>query len=193
MPLSGAVVLLRQIHGGNIWKIEKKAEIKKQVEADGILVEDEGVVAGIATADCAPVVMVSGERVMVLHVSRKTLVRGLLENVTTYFEPKDIEHVYVGPHICQAHFKFEEERLLLRRFRYIYPEAAHFHRGFIHLSLKDAIMAQMRLWQVHPDKVEFDGRCTYEEPGLSSYRRWLDEGKPGELGQMHTVVWRKTK
>ena len=183
---AGDAAPVKQIHGGNIVPIDAAAV----TWADGIVLDRAGVRAAIATADCAPVVITSGELALVLHASRKSLVRGLLDNATTYIDPVQIDHIYVGPHISEYRFSFTEEERLLQRFRERYPQAIHFHKGKMYVSLRKALRQIFHEWGVHEQKVQFDGRCTYDTAYLPSYRRWLDGGKLGELGRLWTIVGR---
>lgn len=187
--LPGPVLFPDQIHGGNIVEVEKLAQGK--MSADGVVLKRDSVAGGVQTADCAPVVMVSDDAAVVLHISRKTLVRGLLANAATYVAPDDINHIFIGPHICEYHFSFEEEDKLLRQLRYQYPKAVHFHKGKLYLSMRRALRSVFDEWQIHPDKIIEDGRCTFEQLQMPSYRRWLEEGREGELTTLKTVVWRQ--
>lgn len=182
-----SVLYPKQIHGGNIVDVETLKTGKSA--ADGVLVEEMGVRAGVITADCAPVIIVSDNKAIVLHVSRKSIMHGLLENVTTYISPSEIDHIYIGPHVCRVHLNFTEEGEELKGFRYKFPEAIRFHRGVIYLSLRRALNEIFNTWQVHPDKIVEDGRCTYEQLDLPSYRRW-GEGQ-GFDKHIKTVVWRQ--
>ncbi|MFH1353904.1 MAG: polyphenol oxidase family protein [bacterium] len=178
----------KQIHGGNIATVESL--MQGRLSADGILLKDAGVSGGVKTADCAPVVVVSEEAAVVLHVSRKSIVRGLLENTLTHIEAKDICHIFIGPHICEYHFSFDEEDELLRQFRYRYPGAMHFHKGKLYLSLRKALKSIFDDWRVHPSKIVEDGRCTYEQLAMPSYRRWGESGGEGKLELLRTIIWR---
>jgi len=180
------VVSLKQIHSGNIYSVEEAAVVIK--EGDGLLLKEEGKAAGIKTADCAPVVIMTDEKAIALHVSRKSIVNGLMDNVLSFVSPTEITHVYIGPHICEYHFDFKDEDYMVRRFRSRFPRAAHLHRGVMYLSLEKAIRYFLDEWQVHAQRIESDGRCTVEMLGLPSYKRWLSEGKEGEMGIMMTVV-----
>lgn len=184
---SKPTVFPRQIHGGNIVDTHELA--RGQMSADGVMVKRGGEAGGVRTADCAPVVIVSDEVAAVLHISRKTIVRGLVANVTTYIAPREINHIFIGPHICEYHFSFEEEDELLRQLRYRCPAAVHFHKGKMYLSLRKALKGVFDEWQIHPDKITEDGRCNYEQLHMPSYRRWCEEGKEGKLPSLKTVVW----
>jgi polyphenol oxidase len=191
MPLSGTVLIPQQVHGGNI---VRAIDLTRGVlPGDGVVVEEPGVMVGISTADCVPMIITSDRRALALHISRKTLVHGLLDNALTYINPAEINHIYLGPHICEYHFGFGEEGSLLRQFRYRYPTAVHFHKGLEYLSLRKALQATLREWDIHQDKIYEDGRCTFEHPELPSYRRFTQAKAASSLQALRIVVWRSSK
>lgn len=181
------IVTVNQIHGGNIVRAEQA--VQEKTEADGILLTaGSRLVAGIKTADCAPVVVMAENRALALHVSRKTIVNGLLDNVMSYLEPKEIDYVYVGPHICEFHNSFAREEFMLRRFRLRFGQATHWHRGIIYISLKTALQYFFNDWEIHPNKIHYDGRCTYEMMALPSAKRDIESGRSGEIERLITTV-----
>lgn len=188
MTVARGVVFADQIHGGSIAKAEDLQHAA--LSADGVVVAGVSQMIGVKTADCLPLVIVGGNIGLALHISRKTLVRGLLDNATTFLSPSEIDHVYIGPHICEYHFGFEEEGDMLRRFRYRYPQAVHFHRGKLYVSLRKALNEVFSTWGVHTDKITADGRCTYEHSDLPSLRRHREEKGEGEVVRLRTIAWK---
>lgn len=197
--LNQAVAAPRQVHGGNLVRaswLSRLSRVEKEgaarVEADGVLLDAEVVKARVSTADCAAVALFGDSLGLLMHVSRKTLVYGLFDNAISYLPPRDINAVYVGPHICEFHFSFEREAPDLRRFRIRYPKAVHFHQHRLHVSLRAALDEVWRDWGIHPQRVTWDGRCTFEHEDLPSYRRALTQGLPTHsLPALWTVVWRE--
>lgn len=182
------ILTANQVHGGNI----VSADILKQnkIDADGITLEQkDNTKVGVYTADCAPVVITTDRLATALHISRKSIINGLMENVLTTIKPSEINWVYIGLHICEYHFNFDQENTDIRRFRNKFPQATHFHKGNLYFSLTKAIQHYLTDWQVHKDKIIRDGRCTYEMLDLPSYRQWKQAGKPGnKLPTMLTVL-----
>jgi copper oxidase (laccase) domain-containing protein len=177
----------RQVHGGDI--VGVVCLKTKECEADGVVLDSsEDVSVGIVTADCAPVVIVTKERVVVLHVSRKTLLEGLLDNVEKYIQTKDILNVYIGPHICERHFDFETEGEEITEFIQKYPNAVKRRNGRSYLSIREALQVFFNKWGVSEDKLKEDGRCTYESDELPSYAKWCEEGRRGRLEHVKTIV-----
>lgn len=170
------VVFPHQVHGDVIILAEEC--ISGETEADGIVVSRSGFKTGVDTADCMPLVILSENKGIVLHVSRKTLIRGLLEKVPDVLLVSDITNVFIGPHICKKHFVFEFEGEELKEFQQKFP-AAYEKGELIHLSLVEAVTDYFKKWQVKESIITGDNRCTFEDLNLISYRRWLERNKQG--------------
>lgn len=171
----------RQVHGSTIISADGSGP------ADGIFITNPNNEVGIKTADCMPLVLLGEGSALALHVSRKTLVAGILDQVPKYIQPNEIKKIYIGPHICAEHFTFEWEGQGIANFRRQFPQAVTKKDGVLHLSLLKAVRQYFNSWGIAPT-MEEDGRCTFEDQGLPSYKRWLLQGKPGELEQLITLV-----
>ena len=72
------LVLARQVHGAEL--IEVASEASGVIgEADGLVVRGPGPVAGILTADCAPVVVAGEDGIALLHAGWRGLVAGVIQ------------------------------------------------------------------------------------------------------------------
>jgi copper oxidase (laccase) domain-containing protein len=186
--ITNDLLFSKQVHGGRIVSVECLKN--KECEADGIVSDvSDGVVVGVVTADCVPVVIATDKRVVVLHVSRKTLIRGLLENVRNIISFKDIESVFIGPHICENHFSFENKGEEIQEFIDRYPMAREKRDGKVYLSMRQALQVFFDKWGVKNEKIIEDGRCTYESDQLSSYKRWREGESVEKLPLIRTIVW----
>ncbi len=170
------VIQINQKHTGHIiWAHEAAT----QSPADGIAVRStSGQSICIRTADCLPLVLVTPAVICALHVSRKSLIAGLLESVPNYADTNTLEKVYIGPHICADHFVFEHEGPDIAKFAEQYPFACHKSTVGLHLSLHDVVEKYLERWRVNTNIIVRDGRCTFEAVELPSYRRSLQEGIP---------------
>jgi copper oxidase (laccase) domain-containing protein len=178
------VLLPEQTHGADIIRAEELG--KKHVYADGVFLEKNSPLTGVQTADCMPLIITSAEAALALHVSRKTLVAGLLDRVPHYISPADIEYVWIGPHICRRHFVFEWDGDEIRQFRAKFPQAVTDNP--IALSLRRAVQTYFDKWRVQSSRVTEDSRCRYEEISLPSFTRWLKGGIQGPLPRLVTAV-----
>lgn len=161
------------MHGGHILSADDEGS---GIEADGILTQGKSEWIGVVTADCLPLVLVTPETALALHVSRKTLVRGLLDAVPTVLPVAEITNVWIGPHICAEHFTFDWAGEDIVAFQQRWPEAVREEKAKLYLSLRDAVQQYLTDWGVPAAVVQEDGRCTFETLDLPSYRRALARG-----------------
>jgi copper oxidase (laccase) domain-containing protein len=180
------VVRVKQGHGSTI---VGASEVKNsEILADGISASaDFEEPFMILTADCLPLVVVTDKAACALHVSRKTLILGLLEGVPQFMKPPDITGVYIGPHVCAEHFVFETVGPEIAAFQKRWPLACTATEDGLHLSLVKAVAEYLGAWGVTPERLTSDPRCTFETPDLPSYRRALRDQQP-LTDQIATVV-----
>ena len=179
-------------HGGHIARSVELRGARKDAQADGVYVklatlrewrDFNGI--GVSTADCLPLVLLTEKEALGLHVSRKTLINGLLDNVSSFIDPVDVTNVYIGPHICPEHFTFEWEGAEITRFAEKFPDAAEQDEaGIWSLSTRDAVQHYLDEWKIDESLIEEDTRCTLEASELASYRR---DGKP-LTRQLATII-----
>ena len=184
-PDLGDVVFPFQTHGNKI--IGAIECVSGQTEADGIYTDDAKHFMGISTADCLPLVLLTETKALALHVSRKTLVRGLVENIPAIINLQEITHAYIGPHICQQHFIFEYAGEEIQEFMKKFPDSFTEKDGVIHISLINTVQQYCDQWELKNIPIHTDNRCTFEDRTLASKRR-TGKANPG----IFTVV-RKVK
>jgi copper oxidase (laccase) domain-containing protein len=176
-------------HSGKIMILKERVA---PPEADGLIVHSQvDIPVAVATADCLPLVLVTPTTAAILHVSRKTTIRGVLDTLPHYFPIPDITGGYIGPFICPEHLIFEHLGDELAEFKNKFPSALNKSSNGLHLNLGTVVAYYLEKWNVGDQIIQRDGRCTFETPELPSYRRWLTEGKSGELGRIYTVVSKK--
>lgn len=161
------VVLSKQVHGRRIATAESLQHTDR--EADGIEMKKNSPAAAIYTADCLPLVIAGETTALALHVSRKSVVAGLLDEAAINL-PENIQGAYLGPYICAKHLIMEwlgdEVHELIRR----WPEAVIKNQAW-HISLEKIVRQYLTEWGVPEDKIQKDGRCTYETLELASRKR----------------------
>lgn len=178
-------ITVNQVHKGAI--VNAVDAQRERLDADGILMQRNDQPVAIFTADCLPLVITTDTATLALHVSRKTLIHGLLDHAASLINLADITSVFLCPHICAEHFIFEHEGEDIKRFREKFPAAITTTLPF-HLSLKSAVQTYLDTWHVSPDIIQEDARCTSEDESLPSYKYWLLSGKNGTLGRIATIV-----
>lgn len=176
------VTLARQVHGNGI--INAASCTHRITEADGIIGTPSDAAFGVHTADCLPLILTTDTRAIALHISRHTLVAGILDTVMEHIKKEPITAAYIGPHICENCFVFEERGEGIAQFETLFPYSTRQSDSGIHLSLRKVVI---KFLSDVPSVVE-DFRCTLETPELPSYRRWRAEGEIGDFPRIITSV-----
>lgn len=180
------VTTVKQVHGKEI--ITAQNCVANITRADGIIGVRGDAPFGIRTADCMPLVLFTDLRVLALHISRKTLVAGILGEVVQQLGNEKVRNAYIGPHICEQCFSFSYESEEIQKFAQLFPYAVQRKNGIVHLSLLKVITRFLERRAVLPHDIIKDTRCTFETAELCSYRRWRLQGNTGKFPQMLTIV-----
>jgi copper oxidase (laccase) domain-containing protein len=178
----------KQAHGNTI--VSASSCISGVTEADAIYGDATSKPFGVLTADCMPLVLITDKNAYAIHVSRHTLVVGILENIQTLItkQKEKIMRAYIGPHICKNCFVFEYIGEDLQRFIDKYPEAVFEKQNKIHIDLYKVIQDFLDKQAIPETAITRDKRCTFETGELYSYKRWLTEGNTGKFPNMVTAV-----
>lgn len=139
--------------------------------ADGIYTDSVGAPIGISTADCVPLIVVTPNNALALHVSRKTLNAGQLDQVPQIFNIAAITGVFIGPHICPQHFIFEYAGPEILAFAKRWPEAVAKIEAGTSLNLDRVVTGYLNAWHVPDEDIMRVSICTAETPQLPSYCR----------------------
>ena len=193
--LSFEIILPNQTHGVNIVEIITGEEDLS--DCDGVWTRDPRFRLGIRTADCAPIVFWDGDKFGIVHAGWRGLVGGICEQMLKIFNPsldnlQDDQtrvineyvpmglKVFVGPILprfeIQRDFCYEAIR---ERFgeRYFDVEAKNPSAlSGSSLSKREQVWFDFEgvLRSVLP-MAEFDGRSTFEDLYLASWRRDQNE------------------
>ncbi len=174
-----------QPHGNTI--IPSSQLAKGLATADGIYIGRGMPKGGIATADCMPLIVFGEHEVLLLHISRKTMVAGILKEAKKFMPKAPITAVYIGPHICPNHLLYETQGPDIVQFAELFPTAVQ-KNGSWSLSLRKAISGFLDELDIAPAAIVEDGRCTFEDKSLLSYRRALVEEDRVEERRIITSV-----
>ena len=93
---------LRQIHGDEIVIINSSTPVTladERPEADGLVADDCGVLLGITTADCVPILMVDPQQEIVaaLHAGWRGTLKGIVRRALALL----VAHWNIDPQICK--------------------------------------------------------------------------------------------
>tara|TARA_B100000989_G_C19509578_1_gene458265 strand:- start:1058 stop:1828 length:771 start_codon:yes stop_codon:yes gene_type:complete len=111
---SNKLVLLNQIHSSKVLIINKD-NYKYLHNGDGMITQEKGIVLGILTADCAPVIILGRRFVGIIHLGWRGLLNNILEN-TFFLLKKNGESTndlifLVGPHLKLNSYEVKKDFL----------------------------------------------------------------------------------
>ena len=187
---------LKQVHGDHIVTITQHSPAAESPEADGLLTSEPGILLGIVTADCVPLLMVDPRKgvVAALHAGWRGTLKGIARraiellcsrwNVAT----QDL-YVALGPSIGSCCYEVGPEvgEMIVARWN-IDSESAWLPvagKGFLDLRAVNTI--QIEESGVPRENISLVGPCTFCDSSFASYRR--EGGGAGR--QLSVIGWRK--
>lgn len=188
---------LKQVHGDDILIVHQESDATAQPEADGLISRETGVLLGIATADCVPVLMVAPEHGLIaaLHAGWRGTLKGICQRAITMLKDRwqvEPAHVWValGPAISPCCYEVGREvgEALHERWRInsAWQPFAAGDKGF--LDLRAINRAQCESSGVPAARIQSVGPCSFcASSDFASYRR---EGT-GAGRQLSVIGWRK--
>ena len=194
---SFALCTLRQVHGDDIVVVDRHNTWDERPAADGMITAETGILLGITTADCVPVLIVEPEKGLVaaLHAGWRGTLKGIsgrvVEALVTGWgvDPQRL-WVALGPAIggcCYEVGREVGEALCQRWGTTSSPPAWRPFGEKGVLDLRAVNLAQLARAGVPPGQVQVSGLCTYCDAAVfASYRR---EG-PAAGRQLSVIGWR---
>lgn len=190
-----ALQTLKQVHGNEILVIEQCSFVQKEKEADGMITAEAGLLLGIATADCVPVLLVAPQQRLVaaLHAGWRGTLQGIsvraVDRLSTdwHVNPADL-WVALGPAIggCCYEVGADIGEAMAQRWGSNTPPAwrSFGEKGF--LDLREVNLSQITAAGVPQAQVQFVGPCTFcDSQRFASYRR---EGAAAKR-QLSIIGW----
>jgi YfiH family protein len=183
LDLPSEPVWLKQVHGH---RVINASNVTKAEEADASYTDEAGVVCGVLTADCLPVLLASndGSKIAAIHAGWRGLLAGIIGHTVNLFGTIDCI-VWLGPAIGIDRFEVgtEVRDLFLRKntkfsIAFKQKEADKYLVDIYQLATIE--LASIGIFQVYGG-----GFCTVRDKDrFYSYRR------DGETGRMATLIWR---
>lgn len=175
-------VWLDQTHSTVVTRVN--APMDDVVEADGSITAENGVVCGVMTADCLPVLLtdVEGTQVAAVHAGWRGLANGIVENALRQFDKPVI--AWLGPAIGADAFEVGQD--VFDAFVAHDPTAewAFRSKGSGKYLADMFLLATQRLKASGVTDITASGLCTYSDPDcFYSYRR------QGVTGRQASLVW----
>jgi hypothetical protein len=196
-PLS-SLVLVHQVHGKRILLVDSPFDPYSLPDADGLITRTKGLVIGVLTADCVPVLLADPTKEIIgaVHAGWKGTLQGIVQEaiqqmVKAGSNAGDI-HASIGPSIAQESYEvgpevyeaFTSENNERKSFFKPSTDLGHFYfdlKGLVTDNLKKA-----GVQYIHDLK-----RDTYKEKDLFfSCRRATHLGEKGYGGSLSAIMLR---
>ncbi len=170
------LVSLAQIHSAHVHIVGPDWDFTTRPQGDGMVTTEPGIMLGILTADCAPVLFADAETGVIgaAHAGWKGAVAGVLENTLAAMERLGAKTgriaAVIGPTISQTNYEVGGDM----RAHFAEKDGGFFvpsdRPGYFRFDLPGFVMQRLR--QAGLASVGNLGLCTYPpENGFFSYRR----------------------
>ncbi|MBI3248150.1 MAG: peptidoglycan editing factor PgeF [Deltaproteobacteria bacterium] len=188
--------MLKQVHGDCIVTVTQRSPQQERSEADGLISAEAGVLLGIATADCVPVLMVAPSQhlTVAVHAGWRGTLKGISRRAVAMLvetwgvTPSDV-YVALGPSIggCCYEVGPEVGEAIVQRWQIRSASAwrSTGTKGF--LDLREVNAVQIAEAGVPLSQIRNIGPCTFCDSTFASYRR---EGV-GAGRQLSVIGWRE--
>ena len=197
------LVMPRQTHSCRVAVIDqsfRSLDIDKQVDAlegvDALVTKLQGVVIGVNTADCVPIVMVDGQAgvIAVAHAGWRgtvgRIVAAVVDEMRRQGARADRIHVAMGPSICQNCFEVGDE--VVKAFANAKFDLDHIMKrnittGKAHIDLRMANCAVLIDASVPAGQIALSQHCSRCE-----HERFFSARRLGiNSGRTFTAIYRK--
>ncbi|HEX6375403.1 MAG TPA: peptidoglycan editing factor PgeF [Allosphingosinicella sp.] len=190
----GRLVTLHQVHSADALYVAEPYPDDARPPADAMVTDRAGLVIGILTADCAPVLLADREAgvVAAAHAGWKGALGGVVEAAVAEMERRGAVRsriaAAVGP--CIARKSYEVDEAFLRRFAEADPEHEFFfspgREGHYQFDLEGFVVS--RLAAAGLTRIEALGEDTYSQPDrFFSFRRATHCGEP-DYGRQISLI-----
>jgi YfiH family protein len=194
--LPGAdLATVHQVHSAEAVAVERPWPMDERPHADAMATDRPGVLLGIVTADCAPVLLADAEARVVgaAHAGWRGALGGVTDAVIAAMERlgarRDRIHAAVGPCIGQPSYEVDED--FRDCFAAIDPDNRRFFAagpgGKPHFALEDYVVH--RLVAAGIEEIEALNLDTYaDEDRFYSFRRATHRGEPDYGRQLSAIA-----
>jgi YfiH family protein len=168
------LALSRQVHGADLIEVGPK-DAGMVGEADGLVARSPGPVLGILTADCAAVVLVGADGIVILHAGWRGVVAGVVEAGLAAVGP--VWGAWIGPSIHACCYGVGEDvtaAFVERGLPVPAPGRVDPAQAAAHILLSNGVPA-----------VSVSDECTHCSPGHFSHRR---DGITGRQGAFAAIL-----
>jgi purine-nucleoside/S-methyl-5'-thioadenosine phosphorylase / adenosine deaminase len=188
------LVTVHQVHSADSIFVDSPFADEARPKADSMVADRPGLILGILTADCAPVLLADREAgvVAAAHAGWKGALGGVVESTVAQMERRGADRgriaAAVGP--CIARKSYEVDETFLRRFTQADPENERFfalgREGHHQFDLEGFVLS--RLAASGLARIEALGEDTYSQPDrFFSYRRATHKGE-ADYGRQVSLI-----
>lgn len=190
----GRLVTLHQVHSGDCLYAAQPWPDDDRPKADAMVTDRPGLVLGILTADCAPVLLADRDAGVVgaAHAGWKGALGGVIEATVAEMERRGADRARiaaaVGP--CIARRSYEVDEAFVSRFVAMNGDFERFfalgRQGHHQFDLEGFVLS--RLAASGLTRIEALGEDTYSQPDrFFSYRRATHKGEP-DYGRQISLI-----
>jgi YfiH family protein len=189
-----ALVTLHQVHSADAIAVTAAFEDEKRPHADALVTDRPGLLLGVLTADCTPVLLADHKAGVVgaAHAGWKGALGGVTDSTIAAMEglgaSRDRIVAAIGPVIARVSYEVDDG--FARRFEEAAPENERFfspgRKGHHQFDLEAYVAA--RLAAAGIGRVEILGLDTYADADrFFSFRRATHKGEPGYGRQISLI------
>lgn len=189
----GNLVMMEQVHGSKIKKVNKGDKGRLIKGVDGLITNQKGIFLGVNIADCLPLLFYDSKKEIagIAHAGWKGVLARIAARVVEEAkslgsDPKDIL-VGIGPHIGGCCYTIPQERA--ERFQQFFgnlQKMVYKDKEGLHLDLAVPVVKQLEDTGVRQENIEVALTCTScHNNEFFSYRR---ENKKKTYGEMLGVI-----
>lgn len=165
------MVFMEQVHGSALAEVQDNKKIVLNVDA--LITREKNLALVVQVADCIPLLIHSSFQVAAVHVGRRGLAAGVIENVLSNFRSNGEININaeLGPAICVNCYEVDPDTY--RSVVAAVPGAAT-SQSRHHLDLVKGAMSILESWNI---SIHNWGICTFENSDYFSFRRDSQTGR----------------
>jgi YfiH family protein len=166
------IYLPQQCHTNNVKIIKETSKIEDLAETDALITNKPGILLGVLTADCVPILLFDPvcKVVAAIHAGWKGTIKNIVKttinsmSINFNCRPENILAV-IGPSISQKRFEVGEEVAV--KFKQSFDKNSgiiqfNAETGKDHIDLQKSNRNFLIRESVKPERIESSGLCTYD-------------------------------
>lgn len=164
-----ALKFMNQTHGDKVQEVNTDSPLITE-NVDGLVTKTKGIILGVKTADCLPLIFYDAEKhiVSACHAGYKGLLVGSIQQTIDHMirlgsNARDVV-VGIGPSICGSCYNVTEDRIQL--FIQKYPLMTNIFKKDekeYFLDLRQVAVSILETKGITRDRIEFSPFCTKED------------------------------